>query len=91
MLGNDQIAGPVNLTAPAPVRNAEFSATLSRVLGRRALLPAPALALRLLLGEMADALLLASAQVIPHALQQARFGFTYPSLESALRQELHRP
>lgn len=91
MLGNDQIAGPVNLTAPAPVRNAEFSATLSRVLGRRALLPAPALALRLLLGEMADALLLASAQVAPHALQQARFSFTYPTLESALRQELHRP
>ncbi|MBL8823531.1 MAG: TIGR01777 family oxidoreductase [Planctomycetia bacterium] len=80
--------GPVNLTAPEPVTNVEFTRTLGRVLRRPTIFPAPAFALRLALGEMADALLLASLQVIPERLQQTGFAFDYPTLEPALRHVL---
>jgi NAD dependent epimerase/dehydratase family enzyme len=62
-----------------------FTKTLGHVLWRPTLLPAPAFALRLALGEMADALLLASLRVIPERLQQTDFAFAYPTLDESLR------
>jgi uncharacterized protein len=76
--------GPVNLVAPEPVRNAEFTRVLASVLHRPAIFAAPALALRLALGEMADALLLSSQRVQPERLLQGGFTFRYENLEAAL-------
>ncbi|MFT3879895.1 MAG: TIGR01777 family oxidoreductase [Gemmatales bacterium] len=87
---NDTIRGAVNLTAPGIVTNQEFTKTLGQVLHRPTILPAPAWALRLALGEMADALLLASLKVIPERLQQAGYVFHYPQLEPALHHLLGR-
>jgi hypothetical protein len=80
--------GPVNVVAPNPVRNVEFTRVLARALHRPALFPAPAFALRLILGEMADALLLSSQRVVPQKLLDGRFSFRYAELESALRRAL---
>lgn len=80
--------GPVNVVAPRPVRNAEFAEIVGRVLHRPAVLPAPAFALRLALGEMADALLLASQRAIPERLLQAGYSFKFGDVESALRATL---
>ena len=78
------LAGPVNVTSPNPVRNAEFTRVLARTLHRPAILPAPAFALRLVLGAMADEALLAGARAVPARLQAAGFRFTNPHLPSAL-------
>jgi NAD dependent epimerase/dehydratase family enzyme len=67
------------------VTNAEFTKTLGRVLRRPAFLPTPAFALRLVLGEMADALLLTGQRVVPAAAQRSGYRFAYQGLESALR------
>ena len=83
-LENGSVQGAVNVVAPGAVRNAEFTKELARVLRRPALFPAPAFALRLAMGEMADALLLASQRVVPQKLQQLGFRFTQPDLASAL-------
>ena len=80
----------MNVTAPHPVTCGEFAATLGRVLRRPALVPAPAFAVRLALGEMADALLLASARVLPRAIESHGYEFRHPTLESALRHQLGR-
>jgi uncharacterized protein (TIGR01777 family) len=90
LLRREDLSGPVNGVAPAPVRNFAFAAGLARVLKRPAFLPTPPFALRLALGEMADELLLASNRVLPARLEQAGFRFRYPDLESALRFELGR-
>lgn len=89
-IDNPALSGPVNLTAPRPVTNAEFTTTLARIMHRPALLPAPALALRLVLGEFAQDVL-TGQRAVPAALQQAGFEFSYPELESALRDCLSRP
>jgi uncharacterized protein (TIGR01777 family) len=78
-----RLSGPVNLTAPNPVTVAEFAATLARTLGRPARLTAPAFALRLALGEAADALL-ASQRVIPARAVGAGYAFRFATLEAAL-------
>lgn len=78
------VSGPLNVTAPAPVTNAEFARTLGRTMGRPALLPAPAFALRLALGEMADALILGGQRVLPAKAQALGFQFRYPTLDAAL-------
>lgn len=83
--------GPVNLVAPEPVRNAEFTRVLASVLHRPAIFPAPALALRLALGEMADALLLSSQRVQPECLQRYGYAFRYENLEAALHAALSKP
>jgi uncharacterized protein (TIGR01777 family) len=83
------VAGPVNLTAPQPVTNREFATTLARVLGRPALLPAPGFALRALLGEMADALILGGQRVLPQRALDAGYTFEFAALEPALR-EIYR-
>ncbi|PZN10023.1 MAG: TIGR01777 family protein, partial [Bacillota bacterium] len=90
LLGSDDAAGPYNGTAPEPVTNREFARVLGRVLGRPAWLPAPAPALRLVLGEMADALLLSGQRAVPERALAAGFRFRYPDLEKALRHLLGR-
>lgn len=86
-----EVAGPVNLTAPEPVRNAEFADTLGDVLNRPSFLPVPKFAPKLLLGgELADALLFDGQRVLPKALEAAGFEFSYPDLAGALRAELGR-
>jgi uncharacterized protein (TIGR01777 family) len=89
-LAGDALTGPVNVVAPAPVTNAEFTRVLARVLRRPAIAPLPAIAARLMLGEMADALLLASARVVPKRLQETSYQFRFPELEGALRHLLGR-
>jgi uncharacterized protein (TIGR01777 family) len=84
-LATSRVSGPVNLTAPGPVTNAEFARVLGRVLRRPALLPAPSFALRLLLGEMADALVLGGQRVMPTRAKALGYEFKYPALEPALR------
>ena len=83
LIANTSIAGPVNATAPNPVRNIEFSQTLGRVLHRPCWLPVPAIALRLGLGKMAE-MLLTGQRVIPAAAQRSGFQFRYPNLKEAL-------
>ena len=80
----DERAGPFNLTAPTPETNAAFARALGVALGRPAIMRAPAFALRLAMGEMADALLLSSQRVMPERATAAGFTFTYQTLASAL-------
>lgn len=87
-LNHAELLGPVNVVAPEPVTNARFTSALSRVLRRPAMLPAPAFALRALLGEMADEALLSSARVLPKRLEESGFNFEDPQLEPALRKIL---
>lgn len=84
MLENEQARGPYNVVSPAPVTNAEFTKGLARVLGRPAILPAPAFALQLMLGEMAR-LLLTGQRAVPARLEKEGFRFKYPELADALQ------
>lgn len=90
LMFDDRARGPVNLTAPTPVTNREFTQTLARVLRRPAVLPAPTWALRTAFGEMADAALLSSTRAEPMRLKASGFAFRHPDLETALRQLLGR-
>jgi uncharacterized protein len=83
LLARPEAHGPFNVTASEPVTNAGFARALGRALGRPALLPVPALALRLLLGEFADSLL-SSQKAIPRAAERLGFEWTYPTIERAL-------
>jgi hypothetical protein len=85
LLEHPEISGPVNFTAPNPVRNKELSRWLGRILGRPAFLPAPGFMLRLVLGEFGS-ILLEGQRVIPQKLVQAGFQFQYPEIAPALRQ-----
>jgi uncharacterized protein len=78
------ISGPLNVTAPNPVTNTEFSRTLGRVLRSPSLLPVPAIALRVAVGEMAGELV-TGQRVLPEKAQAGGFTFAYPELEGALR------
>src|SRR2546425_43795 len=80
----DNLRGPVNAVAPRAATNREFTKTLGHVLGRPTILPMPAFAARLALGEMADALLLGSARVEPRRLLDSGYRFRFPELEGAL-------
>jgi hypothetical protein len=88
LLATTAISGPVNVVAPNPVTNAEFTRTLGRVLARPSFFPVPKLALNLLLGELAHDTVLASQRVVPRRLLEAGFDFQHPTLESALRAAL---
>jgi uncharacterized protein (TIGR01777 family) len=90
LLSTESLAGPINVSAPEPVTNREFTQTLGRVLGRPALIPVPAVALRTVFGEMADRTILSSARVLPARLTESGFRFTHPHLEAALRSMLTR-
>ncbi len=89
LLGQAGIDGPVNLTAPAPVTNAVFTAALARALHRPALLWVPAPALQLGAGEMSSELL-GSTRALPRRLTEAGFAFRYPAIAAALAAELAR-
>ena len=80
----DAAEGPLNATAPEPVRNAEFAHALGRALRRPSFMPAPAFALRLLLGEMADALLLSGQRAVPAKAGALGFSFKYTRVDDAL-------
>jgi uncharacterized protein (TIGR01777 family) len=84
------LAGPVNLTGPAPVRNSEFASTLGRILRRPALFAAPRIGMRVMLGDFA-AETLASQRVLPAALTAAGYTYTHADLESALYWAVRRP
>jgi uncharacterized protein (TIGR01777 family) len=88
LLKSDTIIGPVNVVAPKPVTNAEFTEQLGHRLSRPTLFPIPAFGARLAFGEMADALLLASQRVEPQRLRDASFKFNSPELKAALEQLL---
>jgi len=88
LLSAPAASGAVNATAPSPVTNVDFARMLGRVLRRPAVLPAPRFALRLVLGEMADALLLTGQRAIPSEARRLGFSFAYDDLESALRELL---
>lgn len=79
------VSGPVNLTAPNPVTNAEFTRALAQVVDRPAVLPVPGFALRIALGEFAPVGVLAGQRAVPAKLLDTGFPFTYPDLEEALR------
>lgn len=78
-------SGAVNATAPNPVTNAEFARALGRALHRPAFMPAPGFALSLVLGEMADSLLLSGQRAVPAKAEHLGFTFQYPHLDDALR------
>jgi len=83
-MARSEIRGPLNATAPAPVTNAEFARALGRALHRPAWVPAPAFALRAILGEMADAMVLGGQRVIPERALEAGFSFVHPTIDEAL-------
>ena len=85
VLQRPELHGPVNLVAPSPVTNDEFTRCLAGVLRRPAALPVPAAALRLVLGQMAEETVLAGQRVIPQRLRETGYSFRYPELEGALR------
>ena len=85
LLSAEALEGPVNVSAPEPVINREFTRTLGRVLHRPAFIPVPAPALRMAFGEMADHTLLSSARVLPAELVESGYRFRWPGLEGALR------
>jgi uncharacterized protein (TIGR01777 family) len=79
------VSGPLNATAPNPVTNAEFARALGRVLHRPAFMPAPGFALKLLLGEMADALLLSGQRAVPAKAERLGFPFRFKTIEQSLQ------
>ncbi len=88
---NSSVSGPINLTAPEPVTNSEFTRVLGSVVGRPAVLPIPPFGPRALLGrELADALLFTGQRVVPQALQADGYEFVHPTLEVALRALLNK-
>ena len=78
------LSGPVNVTSPDPVPNTEFARSLGRAMHRPSLLPTPAFALRLMLGEMADGLLLSGQRAVPAKASGAGFAFQHARLDEAL-------
>lgn len=84
-LNSNHVSGPLNVTAPNPVTNAEFTAALAAAMHRPALFAVPAFVLRGMLGrEMADALLLEGQRVLPRKAETLGFGFRYPTVDAAL-------
>jgi uncharacterized protein len=88
-VGRPETDGPVNLTAPGPVTNAELSRALGRVLKRPAFLPVPGLAVKALYGEMAE-IVITGQRAVPAVLEKLGYGFRHPDLEAALRDVLGR-
>ena len=88
VLRDESLSGPINTVAPQPVRNGEFAAALGEALGRPALVPVPAFAVRLMFGEMGQALALSGQRVVPAKLRASGYEFLYPELPGALRHVL---
>ena len=79
------VRGAINIVSPQPLQNVEFTKVLAKVMRRPALFPAPTFALRLALGEMADALLLSSQRVLPRAIEKLGYSFLHSDLPTALK------
>lgn len=90
VLTEDSLEGPVNVTVPDPPTNAEYTRVLGRVLGRPTVFPLPAPVARIMLGQLADELLLASQRIEPARLKETGYSYRYPELEGALRHLLGR-
>jgi uncharacterized protein (TIGR01777 family) len=90
VMKDETLSGPVNVVAPQPVTNQEFTKTIGHVLSRPTIFTVPAFAARLAFGEMADAALLASERVEPARLKQSGYVFQHPELEGALRHLLKK-
>lgn len=88
ILTHQELSGPVNVVSPNPETNARFTKILGKVLRRPTIAPLPAPVARVVLGQMADDLLLASAKVIPAKLEATGFTYRYPQLEESLRHQL---
>ena len=84
----ETVHGPMNGTAPEPVRNADFARALGRALHRPALLPVPAFALRWALGQLADEVLLGGQRVLPRKAAETGYQFLYPTLDEALKENV---
>ena len=85
LINNDNISGLVNATAPNPVTNEEFTKTFGKVLNRPTFIPVPEFGVKLMFGEMGQALILDGAKVLPKKAEEAGFDFEYPNLEDTLR------
>ena len=85
IIANEKISGPVNLVAPNPVTNYQFSKSMGKILSRPVLFKIPAFVLRGALGEMADALLLTSSRVVPQKLIDHGYSFVHPEIDTALK------
>ncbi len=83
LLETESVEGPVNLTAPQPLRNRNFAIAIGKAMNRPAILPAPSFALKLIFGEM-SVILLEGQQVLPARLEEAGYIFKFPGVESAL-------
>ena len=88
VLDHPEISGPVNATAPGAVPNSEFTQVLGKVLARPAFMPVPGFGLRLMMGELADALLLGGQKVLPSRALSSGYAFRHPGLDGALREVL---
>lgn len=88
VITNDGLSGPANAVSPNPVTNRQLTQAIGRVIKRPTLVPLPAVAVRLTMGQMGEETLLASSRVIPQRLQSAGFQFEHPELEEALRYEI---
>ncbi|MFN6104215.1 MAG: TIGR01777 family oxidoreductase [Planctomycetaceae bacterium] len=88
VLGNPAVEGPINVVCPQPVTNYDYTKSLGSVLHRPTIFPVPGFAARLAFGEMADALLLSSARVVPDRLLAAGYQFRDPTVETSLRSAL---
>jgi len=82
---NSPVRGAINIVSPQPLQNVEFTRVLAKAMRRPALFPAPTFALRLALGEMADALLLSSQRVLPRAIEKLGYRFLHSDLPTALK------
>jgi uncharacterized protein (TIGR01777 family) len=90
-LTHTSVRGAINATAPNPATNREFMRALGRALHRPSVMPMPAFALRLLVGEMADVALISGQRVVPSRALALGFAFQYPDLESAMIAATHHP
>lgn len=90
VIGEGSLRGPVNVVTPHPVTNRELTKKLGKVLKRPTILPMPAFAARLIMGEMAEETVLSSTRVLPKVLVQSGYSFLFPKLESALRHMLEK-
>lgn len=88
-IADQSLSGAINVTAPDPLRNIDFTRIVAQVLHRPAIFAVPAFAMRIALGEMADALVLASERVVPQRLLKAGYAFKFPEFEPALRAVLN--
>ena len=89
-IDNEAVRGPINVCAPEPAQNRDIARALGRALKRPSFMPAPAAALRILLGEMADEMLLASQRAVPRVARQRGFTWTFPDLDAAMRDAVRK-